>query len=87
MDDCKSIELPVLKSIIVDYGDVTIGSAGWTYFKDLEKGFPNKSVVFTVVHNFGQVLPADGFGIATTFIYGAPNLKITKLSVKFFYYD
>lgn len=83
----KTLDLPSLQSILVNYGDVTIGSSGWTYFKDLPQGVPDKNILFAVLDDYGTTVPVESFGVARTCLVGKPNLKITKLRIKFFFYE
>lgn len=83
----KYLDLPSLKFIIVNYRDVTIGASGWTYFRDLPQGVPNKNILFAVLDDYGAVIPAESFGVARTCLVGKPNLKITNLRIKFFFYE
>lgn len=83
----KTLDLPSLQSILVNYGDVTIGSSGWTYFRDLTQGVPDKNILFTVLDGYGATVPAEAFGVARTCLVGRPNLKITNLRIKFFFYE
>ena len=84
----KDLYAPLMRRIVVNFGDVTIGSTGYAALSaSLVPSPPNGYIqAFALMENYGNANPAVAFGInrAGTFIYGS-QMTISNLRIAYFF--
>lgn len=76
-----------LRSIDVDYGDITIGATG---FADLASKMPQTGTVcMSTIQYYGSITPRKAINVYATsnasYVFGEPNTTISRLIVRYWY--
>lgn len=76
-----------LRSIDVDYGDITIDHTGFT---DLASKMPQTGTVcMATIKYYGNITPINAINVYATssasYAFGAPNTTISRLIVRYWY--